>query len=433
VHGLHPSTVSTAYLPYKQLDTLQSSRDNPRVSERGSAVANKKVSLIYLCKTDTGWKRYPAVYGGNGRVRPGVVMVDGKERQFPTGRYQLRTYQGSRMVYEDAGAAADAPTNLKATQNKLITKSSAKVSGDKIQEEPDRLNLRRELIKFTEIVKDRGSDEASRVYQASAEDFLFVTGRTYADEIVPEDITRYQRELRKRKLADRTIYNRHQQLMPFLRHLKLDVKALSPTKPRYEEALPEIYSPELLVMLFTSLHDDQQTLTYELLLKAGLREQEAIYLMWKDVDLKRGVLRVRSKPEYEFKVKDKEQRDIPLPPDLIAKLKARHDASPHRKLVLGTSTDKPNMKMLRTLKRAVKNAGMNCDSCKGCLSKAKECEQWFLHKFRATYITTLLRSGMDLRTVMKLSGHSDLESVMRYLSPATDDAIKQHISAVAFM
>ena len=33
---------------------------------------------------------------------------------------------------------------------------------------------------------------------------------------------------------------------------------------------------------------------------------------------------------------------------------------------------------------------------------------------------SLLRSGMDLRTVMKLSGHSDSESVMRHLSPATD-------------
>jgi hypothetical protein len=40
---------------------------------------------------------------------------------------------------------------------------------------------------------------------------------------------------------------------------------------------------------------------------------------------------------------------------------------------------------------------------------------------------------MDLRTVMKLSGHSDLASVMRYLAPAGDVAIRAHISTVSFM
>jgi hypothetical protein len=40
---------------------------------------------------------------------------------------------------------------------------------------------------------------------------------------------------------------------------------------------------------------------------------------------------------------------------------------------------------------------------------------------------------MDLRTVMKLSGHSDLESVMRYLSPAADEAIKKHVSNVKWI
>jgi hypothetical protein len=40
---------------------------------------------------------------------------------------------------------------------------------------------------------------------------------------------------------------------------------------------------------------------------------------------------------------------------------------------------------------------------------------------------------MDLRTVMKFSGHSDLDSVMRYLSPAADAAIKAHVDGVEWM
>ena len=82
-------------------------------------------------------------------------------------------------------------------------------------------------------------------------------------------------------------------------------------------------------------------------------------------------------------------------------------------MVLGTEADNPNTKLLRSLKRAAKRAEVSCGNCDPCLERG-ECEHWFLHKFRATYITKLLRTGMDLRTAMKLSDYSDLESVMRY-------------------
>ena len=64
-------------------------------------------------------------------------------------------------------------------------------------------------------------------------------------------------------------------------------------------------------------------MAYELRLKTGLREQEAIYLTWRSVDFERRVLRVRSNPEYGFKVKDKEQRDVPIAPDLLDRLRER--------------------------------------------------------------------------------------------------------------
>jgi len=273
----------------------------------------------------------------------------------------------------------------------------------------------------------KGLDEPIRIF------YDVGLGRDFgADELTSEDILKHQRALRKRGLKDRTVANRHNRLMAFLRHMKLDVKDLSPSRPKYEEALPEIYSAKQLKTFFDSVKDERLQLIYRLLLTTGLREQEAIYLTWRDIDLDGGVLRVRSKPEYAFKVKDKEQRDIPIPADVLSRLRERRKHCPNEKLVTGTASDLPNMKLLRTLKRVVKNSGLNCGSCQSCIRR-KECEEWFLHKFRATFITTLLRSGMDLRTVMKLSGHSDLESVMRYLSPANDAAIKAHVSGVQWM
>ena len=95
----------------------------------------------------------------------------------------------------------------------------------------------------------------------------------------------------------------------------------------------------------------------------------------------------------------------------------------------GGKVDVPDGHLLRRLKVLARDAGLNCGSCKGCVAR-RECEHWFLHKFRATFITTLLRNGLDLRTMMSLSGHSDLESVMRYLRPAEGKHVQDRINAI---
>jgi hypothetical protein len=48
-------------------------------------MANRKVVLLRYCKTEKGWRRYPVAIGGNGRIRPNYVLVDGKPREYPEG------------------------------------------------------------------------------------------------------------------------------------------------------------------------------------------------------------------------------------------------------------------------------------------------------------------------------------------------------------
>jgi integrase len=83
--------------------------------------------------------------------------------------------------------------------------------------------------------------------------------------------------------------------------------------------LPQVYASEQLRVFFASLaaKESKLALTFELILKTGLLEQEAVYLRWKDVDLTRGILRIRSNPTFGFIVKDKEQREITIPADLL--------------------------------------------------------------------------------------------------------------------
>jgi integrase len=154
-----------------------------------------------------------------------------------------------------------------------------------------------------------------------------------------------------------------------------------------------------------------------------------MYLCWSDVNFSTRTLLVRAKPDLGFMPKDKEQRELPLSNDLLQMLQAWKDSHPKTRLVIGTRTDQPNTKLLRTLKRLVHAAGLHCGVCSGCKER-NECEVWFLHKFRATYCTKLLRTGMDVRTVQALMGHSDLESTMRYLRPSETSAVRDRVAAI---
>jgi integrase len=165
-------------------------------------------------------------------------------------------------------------------------------------------------------------------------------------------------------------------------------------------------------------------------LKCGLREQEIMHLEWPDIYRRDRVLRVSSKPRYGFRVKDSEERDIPIPDDLLEELDKRHKLHPTGALVLGTKRRKPNSKLLRTLKRLAVRAKLNCGQCDGCKGQARECQEWTLHKFRRTYCTTMLRSGLDLRTVQAYMGHADLASTMRYLRPASSAEAQATINAI---
>ena len=71
------------------------------------------------------------------------------------------------------------------------------------------------------------------------------------------------------------------------------------------------------------------------------------------------------------------------------------------------------------------------DCCKSIAKRAGLNEDNFwLHKFRATFATWMLWEQVDLRTVQSYMGHSDIESTMRYLKPAGHDQVREKTNRV---
>jgi len=57
-------------------------------------------------------------------------------------------------------------------------------------------------------------------------------------------------------------------------------------------------------------------------------------------------------------------------------------------------------------------------------------ENFWLHKFRATFATWSLWASVYLRTVQQWLGHSDMESTMRYLKPSRNQQIREKVNEI---
>ena len=81
-------------------------------------------------------------------------------------------------------------------------------------------------------------------------------------------------------------------------------------------------------------------------------------------------------------------------------------------------------RMLEKLKRIWWEAGLNCGTCPTCLEK-NECERAYLHKFRSTYGTMMLRK-YDISAVRKLTGYKPgSEATVRYLAPMLHEELRR--------
>jgi integrase len=103
-----------------------------------------------------------------------------------------------------------------------------------------------------------------------------------------------------------------------------------------------------------------------------LQQEEAAYVAWRDLDLTAGVVRVTAKPEYNFRPKDFEEREVPIPDRLIVSLKRWAKSRNGSELIFPTRNGTPRKHRKQLL-----------DLCKAIAKRAKlDPEDFWLHKLQ---------------------------------------------------
>jgi len=221
----------------------------------------------------------------------------------------------------------------------------------------------------------------------------------------------------EKEQSPRSVYNKFENVMTFLKAYGVRGIVGKNDWPRFTHEEPEIYEREELGTLLEACNEEER-LWFEFFLMTGMREQEVMYTYWSDVKFAAATVRVSHKPDRGWTPKAYKEREIPIPARLVKALKAsKMNSDKNCDLVFPTAGCNPKLDFLDCLKACAERAKLNKDD-------------FWLHKFRATFATWSLWAGVDLRTVQQWLGHSDMESTMRYLKPSRSQQVREKVNEI---
>jgi integrase/recombinase XerD len=377
---------------------------------------HREVNLTKRIQTASGLRFCPVVMARNGRVRPNYVLVDGQEELHGEGAYYIEWYEGGKRIRQSVGKDAILAAGRQHRQAQILASRAAgiRVLDEKHDEDILLADAVNDFLYKARISKKPRTYVA---YKTALDYFQESCRRQFLAEVTQRDLLHFVAFLRESKgLSARTTSNKFVTVVSFLRASGIRGLAARGDFPRYTEQEPEIYTKEERARFFSKC-DPTERLCFNFFLKTGERNQEVMYTCWPDIDFNQGIVRVRAKPQWGFSPKNYEEREIPVPRDLMEELKAwKAKSNPACELVFPTSRCRPKFDLLDVCKEVAERAGLDRDD-------------FWLHKFRATFATEHLWAGVDLRTVQSWLGHKDLKSTMRYLKPNRSLAIRDKVEA----
>ena len=378
---------------------------------------NREVSVTKRIRTQNGLRYCPVVLAGNGRIRPDYVYVNGQQERHPEGSYYLSWYAGKKLIRLSVGS--DAAT-ASARRDQKIAEFNATNNGLTVLTETSaaRTSVSKAVADYLDEVKMSKKPKTHSAYLLALKYFTESCPKTNLEEIDRSDLMRFSAFLRDTKeLAPRTVRNYFEHVVCFLKAQGIQGLVKKKDRPQYVQQEPEIYEETELKALFDAC-DSEERVLFETFLMTGLREQEMMYLYWRDVNLKAGTVRVTYKRDRNWLPKAYKEREIPIPDKLVETLKAwQKKRNKACELGFPTGGCNPNFHFLECLKAVAKRA------------KLKE-ENFWLHKFRATFATRALWKGVDLRTVQAWLGHKDMESTLRYLKPSRSHEVRHKVNEI---
>lgn len=371
---------------------------------------HRRVNILQYVKTPWGkwqWEPIPK------NSRTGALLWS----KAKSTNFYIVWREDKQRRYAKAGSTPAEALEAKRRKEFELAGQAVLNQGKKIPKPKDTgMTIEASVADYLEFIKNKKRPSTYRRYRAVMEHVrVFFKSYTLITAITPADIDTFRDERLSetnrwgKKITPRNVnyevatiralyYYLQRFRDPALANPAARLKPLQVTK-----TVVDTYEERELQKFFNVCTKEERAI-FKTFSYTGLREQELAHLHWPDLNLTKGILTVRAKPEAGFIPKDWEEREIPLHPELVTmvkKLPRRHEV-----LVFPSFRGNPNGHLLRMLNHIIERAELP--------------GHWYLHKFRKTFATLALEKGADIRTVQALLGHKNITTTARYLSTSTD-------------
>jgi integrase len=199
------------------------------------------------------------------------------------------------------------------------------------------------------------------------------------------------------------------------------------------------FSPEEFKAIIDKTEDLRTKALYTVMYFCGLRLAEALNLFWDGINIdfeKNKITLVNRTATQEippFKIKDYEERSVPMPKQVIDILtKLQDEAETGNPFVFITKARFEELKLCWKEKYIDKNRAGDWifrdvlpNALKNFKKRCKDAgikfnEKMTIHCLRKSYATNLANAGTPVHTLMKLMGHSNIATCQKYYLKSSD-------------
>jgi len=239
------------------------------------------------------------------------------------------------------------------------------------------------------------SENTNRVYLFYISEFLDETSNIYPTKLSGEDFQNY---LDNYNFSSISQQNQVINAIRFLYKYGLErtYEKVSFERPRGEKKLPRIIEKDFLIDKINKIENLKHKSIISIAYSTGLRVSEVLNLKISDIDSKRMVINI-------VNGKGRKDRIVPLSKKVLELL---------RKYWLKFKPD-------AYLFNGQASLQYSKSSCNAIIRKYIG-EEFHFHLLRHSCATTLLESGVDLRIIQKLLGHSSVKTTEIYTHVSTD-------------
>jgi len=238
---------------------------------------SKEVNLTKRIQTPRGTRYCPVVLGSNGRIRPDVVLVNGRLERHSEGSYYLEWREKGKRIRLSVGK--DAQDAAARRQRKQAELQALNNGVSVLPENGDgQRSVAAAVAQFLEETELTKKPKTLAAYTTALNYFTESCRKLYLREIDRYDLLKFSSFLRdEKKQSPRSVYNKFETVMAFLKANGIRGLVGKNDWPRYTEEEPEMYEQEELDKLFKSC-DDEERLWYEFFLMTHWRPGERTVL-----------------------------------------------------------------------------------------------------------------------------------------------------------